>query len=497
MEKKGKVQFRLEYLADLACLIIANIISYVAFHYVYVKIADYPANVWYQYIFVLVVTYTVVFTGFYSRIDITQRNRSHETVSLIRNATLTYFMLLTVLVLLKSRVLESRYMLLAGYLIYIVLLFPERYFLKRWITGFFTHSKTASIAGVITTSDIAEEFISGILNDWTLKVTGVVLVDEVIGHRRSEMEDEINGSAAVLTQKKEYPKSFCDIPVISSGADYMEWIRSAPLDEVFININEQDTEFIQEIVEELEDMGITVHLNIPRLSKMLDESKFNNINCRVYAGYPMATFAATQHSTAQLAIKRIADIVLGLIGSILSLPIIAIVAIPLKKESPGPIIFKQTRIGRNGRPFNIYKIRSMYVDAEERKAEYLKQNEMDGFMFKMENDPRITNVGKVIRKYSIDELPQFFNVLKGDMSLVGTRPPTVDEFRKYESRHKRRLSMRPGITGMWQVNGRSEITDFEEVVKLDFRYIDEWSIRLDIQILLKTVIVVLTHRGAR
>lgn len=121
---------------------------------------------------------------------------------------------------------------------------------------------------------------------------------------------------------------------------------------------------------------------------------------------------------------------------------------------------------------------------------------MDGHMFKMDNDPRITKVGKFIRKYSIDELPQFWNVLKGDMSLVGTRPPTIDEFEKYESHHKRRLSLQPGITGMWQVSGRSDIQDFEEVVKLDCEYIDNWSIGLDIKILTKTVSVVLTHKGA-
>ena len=138
----------------------------------------------------------------------------------------------------------------------------------------------------------------------------------------------------------------------------------------------------------------------------------------------------------------------------------------------------------------------MYPNADEMKKELMEQNKMEGLMFKMDNDPRITKVGRFIRKYSIDELPQFFNVVKGDMSIVGTRPPTVDEFEKYESRHKRRLSMRPGITGMWQVSGRSNIQDFEEVVKLDCQYIDNWSIALDIKLFLKTVKVVLKHEGA-
>ena len=138
----------------------------------------------------------------------------------------------------------------------------------------------------------------------------------------------------------------------------------------------------------------------------------------------------------------------------------------------------------------------MYMDAEEQKKELMKQNEMDGLMFKMKEDPRITKVGKFIRKTSIDELPQFFNVLRGDMSLVGTRPPTVDEFERYEEHHKRRLSLRPGITGMWQVSGRSDIQNFEDVVRLDLEYIDNWSVWLDIKILFQTVLVVLLHRGA-
>ena len=212
---------------------------------------------------------------------------------------------------------------------------------------------------------------------------------------------------------------------------------------------------------------------------------------------PTATLtAARQLSISATLIKRLIDIIGGLVGSIVSLPVILIVAIPLLIESPGPLIFKQARVGKNGRVFNIYKLRSMYVDAEERKKELMEKNRMNGFMFKMDDDPRITKVGKFIRKTSIDELPQFWNVLKGDMSLVGTRPPTLDEFSQYESHHKRRLSMRPGITGMWQVSGRSAITNFEDVVKLDCEYIDNWSMWLDFKILFKTVAVVLKGSGA-
>ena len=211
----------------------------------------------------------------------------------------------------------------------------------------------------------------------------------------------------------------------------------------------------------------------------------------------MATYTLRTQSTWQLVLKRVMDICGAVVGLILC-GIISIFLIPaIKLDSPGPAIFSQIRIGKNGRRFKFYKFRSMYIDAEERKKDLMAQNEMSGLMFKMKDDPRITKVGKFIRKTSIDELPQFFDVLRGDMSLVGTRPPTLDEYKQYESHHKRRLSMKPGITGLWQVSGRSDIEDFEDVVKLDVQYIDNWSLWGDIKILFKTVWVVFAGRGAK
>ena len=191
------------------------------------------------------------------------------------------------------------------------------------------------------------------------------------------------------------------------------------------------------------------------------------------------------------------DLVGALVGCVFLGILTVIVGPMIKLESPGPIFFAQKRVGRNGRIFKMYKFRSMYADAEERKKELMAQNEMNGLMFKMENDPRITKTGAFLRKTSLDEFPQFINILKGDMSLVGTRPPTLDEFAQYSPYHKKRLSFRPGLTGMWQVSGRSDITDFEEIVKLDVEYIDNWSFWLDIKILLKTFLEVFTQKGAR
>lgn len=211
----------------------------------------------------------------------------------------------------------------------------------------------------------------------------------------------------------------------------------------------------------------------------------------------MVTFARNIISTRGLIMKRALDILGGLVGMLILVVATIFVAPAIKLESPGPVFFGQTRIGKNGRRFTFYKFRSMYQDAEQRKKELMAQNEVKGLMFKMENDPRITRVGRFIRKTSIDELPQFWNVLKGDMSLVGTRPPTVDEFEQYEAKHKCRLSMTPGLTGMWQISGRSDIKDFDEVVRLDMEYIDNWNILKDIKILFKTVAVVFFGKGSR
>lgn len=207
----------------------------------------------------------------------------------------------------------------------------------------------------------------------------------------------------------------------------------------------------------------------------------------------------------QLLLKRMIDICAGLAGCLMTVLLTAIVGPMIYLKSPGPIFFAQERIGKNGKRFKMYKFRSMYMDAEERKKELMKQNRVqDGLMFKMENDPRIIGsekgpgkgIGNFIRKTSIDEFPQFWNVLKGEMSLVGTRPPTIDEWVKYDLHHRARLAVKPGITGMWQVSGRSDITDFEEVVRLDTGYIENWSIGLDIRILLQTVKAVFKGEGS-
>ncbi|MCR5503122.1 MAG: sugar transferase [Lachnospiraceae bacterium] len=273
--------------------------------------------------------------------------------------------------------------------------------------------------------------------------------------------------------------------------DFFETARQMALDEVFIYAPDWSQRAMNEVVSFFFDMGVTCHYCV-ELSFL--DSKRSTVGD--FADFSVMSYNHFQSSYKRLLIKRVMDIFGGLIGCIVTLILTIFVAPAIKLDSKGPVFFSQTRIGRNGRRFRIYKFRSMYTDAEERKAELTKENEMTGPMFKIKDDPRITKVGRFIRKTSIDEFPQFFNVLKGDMSLVGTRPPTEDEFEKYNQVYRRRLSMTPGLTGLWQVSGRSHIDDFDEVVKYDLEYIDNWSLGLDMKILLKTVWVVFTGKGS-
>ena len=225
--------------------------------------------------------------------------------------------------------------------------------------------------------------------------------------------------------------------------------------------------------------------------------------------YTVLTTSINYASTRDLMLKRLVDIAGGLVGCLITGILFIFVAPAIYIASPGPIFFAQERVGKNGKRFKMYKFRSMYMDAEERKAELMKDNKLgDEKMFKLDFDPRVignkilpdgthkTGIGEFIRRTSIDEFPLFINVLKGDMSIIGTRPPLVSEPNFYELHHRARLAIKPGITGMWQVSGRSDISDFEEVVRLDKEYITNWNIGLDIKILLKTVMVVLKKDGS-
>lgn len=269
-------------------------------------------------------------------------------------------------------------------------------------------------------------------------------------------------------------------------------IKDNAVDEVIFALPKDYLGEVEKYVLMCEEMGLTVRMILDLYDLKIAKTYISNVGT-----LPMLTFDTVSLNQAQLFLKRLMDIVGASIGILLTSIVALFTVAAIKLESPGPAIFAQNRVGLNGRTFKLYKFRSMCIDAESRKEELQKFNQVEGgLMFKMKNDPRITKVGGFIRRTSIDELPQFFNVLKGEMSLVGTRPPTIDEVSKYENYQRRRISIKPGMTGMWQVSGRSSIMDFDEVVRLDTKYIDEWSILLDIKVILKTVLVVFKKRGA-
>jgi len=385
----------------------------------------------------------------------------------------------------KNDITESRYYFVTTVVLHFVILTVLLYSVQRAMIANFYKTDSASLVAVITDRKNAQSASELLKSDWSRRIVGIMLTDDDgTGHDRKEEIDHV--------------------PVISYSGEIVDTVRSSAIDEIFILGADERSELVLKMSEEFAQMGIAFHLGLSSLksleNRLSDETKeyIPKIQSRLgYLGkYPMAILQPPVVGLKDEYAKRFMDILGGLVGTCIAAILFVIVGIAIKLDSPGPIIFAQERIGKNGRRFKMYKFRSMYIDAEERKAELMKQNEMNGLMFKMKDDPRITKVGKFIRKTSLDEFPQFINVLLGDMSLVGTRPPTVNEFNQYSNYHKRRLSMKPGITGMWQVSGRSDITDFEEVVRLDCKYIDNWSLWLDFQILAKTVLAVVMRKGS-
>ena len=336
---------------------------------------------------------------------------------------------------------------------------------KKWLWDVYRKSVGSDKIVVITRSKYVKDIVAGVHEEgeWSSQIIGLILVDDTDA-------EALEG-----------------IPVVGNNDNIESVLSQITMDIAFLYVPGMEEEEKNRIIDIIETMGVTCYYGLGH--------KMQVQNVGIYAGYTVVAYEQRYIDYKRQVIKRLFDILGAIVGLIITGVLFPFIALAIKIDSPGPVIFSQTRIGRNGRRFNMYKFRSMYIDAEERKKELMAQNEVSGLMFKMEDDPRITKVGKFIRKTSIDELPQFINVFKGDMSLVGTRPPTVDEFKQYEGRHKRRLTMKPGITGMWQAYGRNSVQDFEDVVKMDLEYIDHWSLGLDLKILIKTVITVFTVGG--
>ena len=338
---------------------------------------------------------------------------------------------------------------------------------KKSILLVVDHSRAARVAATVQNHTFNE-----------LEVCGMVVVD-----RTDLVGTQIEG-----------------IEVVATLEDTLDYIQTRWVDGILLSVK-RDILLSQDFIAQCVEMGITVHAELAMESENTKNQRLDRVG-----GFIVLSTNIRIASQKQLFMKRMLDICGGLVGMAITAVVTVFLAPAIYIASPGPIFFSQTRIGKNGRKFKIYKFRSMYMDAEERKKELMAKNEMQGFMFKMDADPRIIGsgpdgtrhgLGWFIRKTSLDEFPQFWNVLKGEMSLVGTRPPTVDEWELYEHHHRARMATKPGLTGMWQVSGRSDITDFEEVVRLDKEYIENWNFGLDIKILLKTVLVVLRGSGSK
>jgi exopolysaccharide biosynthesis polyprenyl glycosylphosphotransferase len=264
------------------------------------------------------------------------------------------------------------------------------------------------------------------------------------------------------------------------------------VDELILVVDRESLDDFTETFVLCEELGVTARVVLNFFPHSIARMELHE-----FEGFPLLSFSTTPTNEALMFVRRILDIVLAvfilaIFGPLLMLP----TAILIKLTSPGPVLFRQKRSGLNGRQFVMYKFRSMVDNAEQHRVELEALNEMDGPVFKSSRDPRITGIGKIIRRFSIDELPQVFNVLRGDMSLVGPRPPLPEEVARYQRWQRRRLSMKPGMTCLWQISGRNEVS-FEDWMKLDLTYIDNWSLLLDLKILLKTVPVVLLGRGAK
>ena len=324
---------------------------------------------------------------------------------------------------------------------------------------------------IVGTGKRAQEFIKAIHqhSEWGLRIVGLIDRDE-------DKKGQVISGYTVLG-------AFDDVARVA---------HDNVIDEVVFVVPRSWLAHIEELMFFFETEGISIHLAVDYFQLTLSQGRQNELN-----GFPLITFETTPNKFLHLIFKRLSDIVISSLSLTVLSPFLLVISVLIKATSPGSVFFKQVRCGLNGRKFTMYKFRTMVNGAEARLEALLAKNQMQGPVFKMDHDPRVTRVGRLLRKMSLDELPQLFNVLKGDMSIVGPRPPIPKEVKSYEPWHRRRLSMRPGITCIWQVNGRNAITDFNRWTKLDLYYIDHWSLGLDLKIMLKTIPTVILGVGAK
>lgn len=473
-QSKDKIKNLLLYISDIASLLVSYILSGLLWLVIYKGIKDevFVGNQMGFEVGAMVLSYAFVIIFFNANGNFFKRDKLNEFFNVVKINLMFASIFVVVLFAKRSADTFSRGVYFLTIFLNIVIMFIFHILLKYYLTRIRIKSKRIDRMLIVTYAERAEDIVNRVKkrSEYNIKIDGFVILDK-------DMTGESIG----------------EHPVVAGRDNLLDYVKTQIMDEVLLDMPVSEYKLMRNAIMELESMGVVVSMSITQLREF-EEYK---TTIGMIGDIPVVRFASVFHEYNKLLVKRIIDIVGAIVGLIITAIVTIFLAPILLIESPGPLFFKQKRVGRNGRYFYMYKFRSMYKDAEERKKELMDKNEMNGLMFKMTDDPRITKVGKFIRKTSIDELPQFFNVLKGDMSLVGTRPPTVDEFKQYEGHHKRRLSMKPGITGLWQVSGRSDIEDFEEVVMLDLKYIDNWCVTEDIKILFKTVKVIFFGKGAR
>ncbi|MBZ0089186.1 MAG: sugar transferase, partial [Thermoanaerobaculia bacterium] len=279
-------------------------------------------------------------------------------------------------------------------------------------------------------------------------------------------------------------------PLLGTLDDLPQVLAGNVIDEVIFAVSRHDLDRFEDLVLALQEQGVLTRFALDFFPHTQAKMRLEELD-----GVPLISFSTSPTGAFGLAFKRLTDVALSALLLALAAPIVLFVALAIRLSSRGAVMFRQTRCGLNGRHFTLYKFRTMVEGAEERRHEVAHLNEMDGPVFKVTNDPRVTGLGRFLRKFSLDELPQLWNVLKGDMSLVGPRPPIPEEVAQYQRWQRRRLAMRPGLTCLWQISGRNQV-DFDSWMQLDLQYIDSWTPWLDFKILAKTVPVVLSGRGA-
>ena len=472
-QSKEKLASILLYLVDILSMLVSYIVAGLIWLYMYKGVTKLSMGSFLGFeVGALIFSYAFIIIFFNANGTVFKRDKFAEFLSVVKVNLMFAALFVVVLFAKQSSDIFSRGVYFLTIILNIFLMYLLHLLVKYYLTRIRIKSKRIDRMLIVTYYDRSEDIIKRV-------------------SKRSEYNRNIDG--IVILDKDMTGENIMGCTVVSGREGLLDYVKLQIMDEVLLDVPVDEYKRMRKEIMELESMGVVVSMSITQLREF-EEYK---TTIGMIGDVPVVRFASVFHEYNKLLVKRLIDIVGAIVGIAITLVVTIFLAPILLIESPGPLFFKQKRVGRNGRFFYMYKFRSMYKDAEARKKELMDKNEMNGLMFKMTDDPRITKVGKFIRKTSIDELPQFFNVLKGDMSLVGTRPPTVDEFKQYEGHHKRRLSMKPGITGLWQVSGRSDIEDFEEVVRLDLKYIDNWCVSEDIKILAKTVKVILFGSGAR